>query len=463
MATRTVLQSVLLLVLFDLWSVRPSVAADSSAPDSIAERFIARGLHDCPAYGMLQELTQLAPHRLSGSRDAAVALDLAGKMLARVGAVNIRAESLMVPHWERGSVEKAAILSSGRRSRTPIAICALGGSIATPRNGITAEVVEVKSLDEVAHLGATAEGKIVFFNRPMDPTLLETFSAYGGAVDQRGRGAVAAAQAGGVAALVRSMTLARDRVPHTGAMGYKEGVPKVPAASISTNDADTLSALLRREPHLKVRLEFSCRTLPDAPTANVMGEIVGSEHPEEIIAVGGHIDCWDKGSGAHDDGAGCVQAIEVLRLFKDLGIRPKRTLRAVMFMNEENGSRGGKAYASHPLRAQERHVAAIESDRGGFAPRGLTVQGDSSLYQKVMLWQPVFARLGADNIVRGHSGVDVGPIVEKGTPGFGLVVENHRYFDYHHSGNDTLDKVNARELETGAVVMAVLCYLLAEM
>jgi carboxypeptidase Q len=455
--------AIFVVVLLNAGGAQTALASDSTTADRIAQRLLTRGLRDSRAYDLLRELTTIAPHRLSGSRGAAVALELTGEMLRRVGATNVRAESLMVPHWERGALEKGEVWLSGRSSPLPLSVCALGGSIATPRKGIVAEVIEVKSLEEASHLGPKANGKIVFYNRPMDPTLFETFAAYGGAVDQRGGGAVAAAQAGGVAALVRSITLAHDRVPHTGAMGYRDGVPKVPAAALSTVDADTLSALLRRDPHLKVRLELSCRSLPDAPSANVMGEIIGSEHPEEIIVVGGHIDCWDKGDGAHDDGAGCVQAIEVLRLFRELGIRPKRTIRTVMFMNEENGSRGGKAYATHPDRARERHVAAIESDRGGFAPRGFTVQGDSVLFERVMKWQSAFAALGADHITRGHGGVDIGPIVEKEAPGFGLVVENHRYFDYHHSGNDTLDKVNPRELELGAIAMAMLCYCLSEM
>jgi carboxypeptidase Q len=323
-------------------------------------------------------------------------------------------------------------------------------------------VIEVKSFDELRSLGDAAKGKIVFFNRPFDATKLNTFEAYGGAVDQRGRGAVEAAKVGGIAALVRSMTLAADDVPHTGVMSYVDSVKKIPAAAVSTVDADMLSRLLRHEKNVRVRMNLSCKTLPDVQSANVVGEITGSEKPDEVIVVGGHLDCWDKGQGAHDDGSGSVQAIEVVNLIKKLGLKPKRTIRAVMFMNEENGDRGGKAYPIAPERNGEKHVAAIESDRGGFAPRGISVQADSTVLSKVQQWAPFFKRLDAGEIQSGYSGVDVFPTVETGVPGFGLDVENQRYFDYHHSDNDTIDKVNRRELELGAIVEAMLCYLISE-
>jgi Zn-dependent M28 family amino/carboxypeptidase len=323
-------------------------------------------------------------------------------------------------------------------------------------------VVEVKSFEQLRALGESARNKIIFFNRPLDPTKLNTFEAYGGAVDQRSRGAVETAKAGGVAALVRSMTHIIDDAPHTGAMGYVDSVRKVPAAAISTLDAEMLSELLLREKVVRVRMTLTCQTLPDKPSANVVGEVTGSEKPEEVIVVGGHLDCWDKGQGAHDDGSGCMQAIEVVNLIKRLGLKPKRTIRAVMFMNEENGNRGGKAYATAPERAGEKHIAAVESDRGGFAPRGISVQADSIVLAKVQTWRPLFERIYADRIFPGYSGVDVSAIVERGAAGFGLDVETQRYFDYHHSDNDTVDKVNPRELELGAIVEALLCYLISE-
>ena len=289
-----------------------------------------------------------------------------------------------------------------------------------------------------------------------------TFEAYGGAVDQRSRGAVESARAGGVAALVRSMTLRLDRVPHTGAMGYNDSLPKVPAAAVSSVDADSLSALLSRTPGLKIHMTLDCRTLPDAPSANVLGEITGTEKPDEIVVVSGHLDCWDKGQGANDDGSGCVQAIEALRLLKSAGLQPKRTIRAVMFTNEENGSRGGRDYPVEPARQHEHQVAVLESDRGSFAPRGFTVEGDAAIVQKARRWSPLFALFGAAEFTAGSGGTDISPTIKTGVPGFGLDVENQRYFDYHHSDNDTIETVNPRELELGAIAEALLCYLISE-
>jgi hypothetical protein len=323
-------------------------------------------------------------------------------------------------------------------------------------------VIEVKSLEEAKALGDRGKGKILFFNRPMDAGKLSTFESYGGAVDQRSAGASIAAMVGAVAVLVRSMTRAQDDVPHTGTLNYLKDAPKIPAAALSTKAAETLSHVLMHEPRTRVRIKLGCRMLPDVPSANVVGEIRGSEKPGEIIVVGGHLDCWDKGMGAHDDGSGCVHAIEVLNLFRALHITPKRTIRAVMFMNEENGSRGGEAYRGAPGRKREQTIAAIESDRGGFAPRGFTVQTDSITFERILLWKPLFEELAAGRITKGGSGSDVGPIVQDGAIGFGLDVNDERYFDVHHSDNDTFDRVHPRELELGAIATAYLCYLLSE-
>ncbi len=434
---------------------------DSAGYAGTAQKLLETGFRDREAYAMLSELVAGGP-RLSGSAGAAAAVALTRKMMEQRGFQNVRLEDVMVPHWVRGPIERASVLSGRRGRPVPLSICALGGSIGTPRNGISGEVLEVTSFDQLRKEGEKAKGKIIFFNRPMDPTKLDSFDAYGGAVDQRGRGAVEAATAGGIGAIVRSMTLAFDDVPHTGAMHYDETHSKVPAAAISTVGAQFLSDLLKKDPHAKLTLTLSCTTLPDVPSANVLGEIVGSEKPEEVIVVAGHLDSWDKGTGAHDDGSGCVQAIEALRLIKKLGLRPKRTIRAVMFMNEENGNRGGTAYAVAPARGNEQHIALLESDRGGFAPRGFTVQGDSLVLRKLKRWEPLLAAFNAGSITRGFGGVDISPMVDRGVPGIGLDVENHRYFDYHHSASDRIDKVNARELELGAIAEAMLCYLIAQ-
>jgi carboxypeptidase Q len=427
-----------------------------------ARRLTELGLREGHAYDLLRELTSAAPHRLSGSEGAEEAVRITHDMMVRLGFDKVWREKVMVPRWVRGPVEEAAVVAGGGRAEVPLNVCALGSSIATPEEGVTAEVIEVKTFDELRSLGKQAQGKIVFFNRAMDPGKLNTFEAYGGAVDQRSRGAVEAAKAGGVAALVRSMTTADDDVPHTGNMNYAADVPRIPAAALGIKSANLLSDLLRKGERVSVRLRLTCQTLPDVESANVVGQITGSEYPDEIIVVSGHLDGWDKGEGAHDDAGGCVQAIEAIRLLKHAGIKPKRTIRAVMFMNEENGVRGGRAYPVAPERQGERHIAAIESDRGSFAPRGFTIDADSATIARVQRWKPVFDELLAGRLVPGGSGVDIDPLVKTGVPGFGLDVERHRYFDYHHSANDTLDKVHPRELQMGAIVEAMLCYLISE-
>lgn len=412
---RSVVCLVIALIMFaGHAAAQDAVTKFAQIPDSLLQT----GLRKPQSYDLLRELTSKAPHRLSGSTGAANAVQLMKSVMEREGFSNVRLEQCMVPHWERGPVESAEIVRLGGKN-IRLNICALGGSIATPRGGITAEVVEVHSVDEVKALGDLAKGKIVFFNRAFDPAKFDTFEGYSGAVDQRAGGAVNAARAGGVAALVRSMTTALDDVPHTGGMGYQDTVTKVPGAAISTMGANRLSALLKKDPHLKLRIVLTCRTFPDTTSSNVMGEITGSERPDEVIVVGGHLDCWDKGSGAHDDGSGCVQAIEVLKLIRELGLTPKRTIRAVLFMNEENGLRGGRAYEADLRRKSERQIAAIESDRGGFAPRGFSIQGDSLVVARVLRWRALFDRIDAGKIQKGGSGVDISPMVRDGVPGFG--------------------------------------------
>ena len=427
----------------------------------VADKITKSALRTDHAYQLLREVTALGP-RLSGSTQAAAAVELTRQMMERLQFANVRLQPVLVPHWVRGPREEAAILNSPSHGTLELSICALGGSIATPEMGLVAEVLEVKSFEELRALGKKAAGKIIFFNRRFDPTVFDTFSGYGGAVNQRGSGAIEAAKVGGVAALVRSMTPGIDDFPHTGGMGYAEDVPKVPAAAISTLDAELLSKILAHDKIVNLRLLLTCQTLPDAPSANVLGELRGAEKPEEVIVIGGHLDSWDKGTGAHDDGAGCMQSLEAVRLLQTLGLKPKRTIRAVMFMNEENGLRGGIEYARAAREKKEKHVAAIESDRGGFAPRGFSIESDSLTFQKIAAWKDVFASLGAERIVRGGSGADISVLVRDGVPGLGLVPETHRYFDYHHTDNDTIEKVNPRELQLGAAAMAIMAYLISE-
>ncbi len=442
-----------------LWLSPAMAQPPISLYDSIARKIVFEALTSNTSMGTLAELTAIG-HRLSGSSQAARAVVWAKRKMEEFGFENVRLEPVLVPHWVRGTREEATILASGKRKSAPLKVTALGGSVGTTKQGITAEVIEVKSFEQLTILGERAKGKIVFFNRPMDRGYITTFEAYGRAVNQRGRGAIEAAKVGGVAAIVRSMTTRIDDSPHTGAMGYNDTIPKIPAAAISTHDAERLSEMLAKEKNLKVRLRLSCETLPDVESANVIGEIIGSEKPGEIVVIGGHLDSWDKGQGAHDDGTGCVHTLEALRLIRKLGLQPKRTIRAVMFMNEENGLRGGISYAAIE-RPGETHIAAIESDAGGFTPRGFGI-GDSAAFKKLSPYAPVLGLIGADRFTYGGGGADISPLMRKGIPGIGLNVDAHRYFDLHHSDNDTIDKVNERELTLGSAAMAIIAYIIAQ-
>jgi len=438
--------------------------AHSQESDSIvARKIFDEELTNGQCYEMLDYLCNRIGSRLSGSPQAAAAVEWGKQEMEKHGFDRVYLQEVMVPHWVRGNIEKGKILNSKLIGDREVPVCALGGSVATLEGGITAKVVEVHSFEELETLGKkNIEGKFVFYNRPMDPKLISTGSAYGGAVEQRHKGAMHAAKYGAVGAIVRSMTLSLDDVTHTGSMKYDSLGTKIPTAAISTKGANLLSRLLKNDPSVRFHLELNCETLPDVKSYNVIGEIVGSEKPEEIVLVGGHLDSWDKGQGAHDDGAGCVQSIEVLRLFKALDIVPKRTIRAVLFMNEENGMRGGKEYAAQAKANNENHIAAIESDAGGFAPRGFGIDGDSLKREKIESWKPVFEDYNLHKIGKGWGGADIAPLKDQGTVLIGYRPDNQRYFDYHHTDIDTFDKVNKRELEMGAAAMTVLVYLLSE-
>jgi Zn-dependent M28 family amino/carboxypeptidase len=370
-------------------------------------------------------------------------------------------QPVMVPHWVRGKKEVARIIKSKKGGNVDVNVCALGGSIGTGNGGLTANVVEVRSFDELAELGEkNVKGKIVFYNQPMDPTLIGTFSAYGKAGFQRRAGAAEAAKYGAIGVVVRSLGSNLEDYPHTGNMSYETDVPKIPAIAISTRHAETLSQLLTEDKNLKFYFETHCETLPDVQSHNVVGEIRGTEFPNEIILVGGHLDSWDLGTGAHDDGAGCVQSIEVLRIMKSMGYKPKRTIRAVMFMNEENGLRGGIEYARLAQKNSENHIAAIESDRGGFTPRGFTMRATQEVKERIRSWKPMLEGYGLSDFTQDGGGADIGPLGDQGCALIGYLPDSQRYFNYHHTPEDTFDKVDKRELELGAAAMAALLYLI---
>jgi carboxypeptidase Q len=439
---------------------------DRSVPDTRQEtvnRIIEEALTRGEAYSLLRSLCETAPHRLSGSKGAADAVEWGRAKMTELGFENVRLEPCTVPHWERGEVEELVFTAPEKLMGLALPILALGGSVATPERGVEAEVVVVTSFEELAALGEGARGRIVLFNRPMDDASINTFRAYGGAVGQRGGGASQAAMVGGVAAIVRSMTTQRDDVPHTGAMGYAPNVERIPTAAVSTNGADRIAALIAAGETVKLRLRLDCRTLEPEESFNFVGELVGTEMPEEIIVVGGHLDAWDVGEGAHDDGAGCVQAMEVLRLLDVLDLRPRRTIRCVLFMNEENGLAGGNAYYDAHRDELDRHVLAMESDRGGFTPRGFTAGTTDAAREVIEDLVGLVAITGALTVTSGGGGADIGPMRAGGVPLIGYVPDGQRYFDFHHSANDVFAAVNERELHLGAAAMAGLVWLIADM
>ena len=421
-------------------------------------------LNDGQSYQWLDYLSNNIGSRLSGSLGAELAVDYTKEQMIDLDLDNVWLQPVMVPKWTRGAKEYAYIETAP--GVTSIAnICALGGSVPTPYGGLKAKVVEVKSFEELKELGREKiQGNIVFYNRPMQDDLIQTMLAYGGAVGQRYSGASEAAKYGAVGVVVRSMSLSQDDFPHTGAMSYGD-TPKdlrVPACAISTNGANYLSATLKLQPNLLFYFNQNCKSHPDVQSYNVIGEIRGSESPNNFIVVGGHLDSWDLGDGSHDDGAGCVQSLEVLRLLKKVGYQPKHTIRAVMFMNEENGLRGGNKYAEEAKRKEEFHVFALESDAGGFTPRGFSFDTNEDNFQQIKNWENLFSPYLVNRFVRGGSGADIGPLKNQGIISVlaGLSPDSQRYFDYHHAANDTFDKVNKRELELGAAAMTGIIYLM---
>ncbi len=449
-------------ILIALLTALPFVtSAQSSQDEKGVSEIFSEELKHGQSFEMLTDLcTKIGP-RLSGSPGAAAAVEWSRHLMEKYGFDSVWTQAIMVPHWVRGQKEIGHIISSKKMGTVNLSICSLGGSVGTGPSGVSASLVEVRSFEELKRLGTkTVQGKIVFFNRPMDPTLTNTFAAYGGAVNQRGSGAVEAAKLGAVAVIVRSMGLNQEDYPHTGALHYEENVPMIPAVAISTQQAELLSRLLKDEKELNIYLETHCEILADAPSYNVVGQLNGGEYKDEIIDVGGHLDSWDLAQGAHDDGAGCVQAIEVLRLYKELGIKPKRTLRAVMFMNEENGLRGGLKYAELAKSNNEKHIAAIEADRGGFTPKGFTMSASQQQKDKIKGWKPILESYGLTDFEQGGGGADIGPMEKLGTALIGYLPDAHRYFDYHHTPVDTIDKVSKRELEMGAAAMTALVFLL---
>jgi carboxypeptidase Q len=411
-------------------------------------------------YENLRVLCKQIGHRLSGSAQAAAAVDYSKQLMQSYGFDTVYLQPVMVPKWVRGKSELVQVVNSSKFGQWQMNALALGNSVGTGPKGVLANVVEVKSMAEVEQLGKKLEGKIVFYNIKMDPANVNDFNAYGGAVVARAYGASDAAKFGARAVIVRSVTNRNDDVPHTGSLSYKPMIAQIPAVAISTNDANRLSELLTDQSDLKIYIETHCAMQGEVLSYNVIGELRGAELPDEIIAVGGHLDSWDVGEGAHDDGAGCMQAIEVLRLFKKLGIKPRRTIRAVMWMNEENGLRGGREYARVAKEKGEKHIAALESDSGGLLPQGFTSSGTDEQRAKLAAFKPLFEKFGVWKFDERGGGADIGPLADQGPLLIGLRPASHRYFKYHHTPIDVFEEVDQRELELGAAAMAALVYLI---
>ena len=414
------------------------------------------------SYERLDYLSNQIGGRLSGSINYERSVKWGKEELDLIGLDSVWLQPVMTPKWVRGAPEYAHIESSpGNTISVPIA--ALGGSISTPSIGISSNVIEVKSFDELNNIGKDSiNGKIIFFNRKMDPTLINTFQSYGESVNQRTQGATIAAKLGAIGVIVRSMTTKLDDYPHTGSM-YYDGLTlneRIPAAAISTNGAELLSSMLSLNPNIKFFFRQNSKNFPDVPSYNVIGQIDGSERSDEIIVVGGHLDSWDLGDGSHDDGAGVVQSMEVLRIFKILNYKPKRTIRVVLFANEENGLRGGNKYAELAKKNNESHFFALESDAGGFTPRGFSFDTSESEFNSIKEFEELFNEYGVDNFIIGDSGADISPLKDGKIILAGLRPDSQRYFDYHHAASDTFDKINKRELELGAAAMTALVYLL---
>ena len=415
------------------------------------------------AYDWLKSLTSQAPGRLSGSPAAAAAVELTRQIMDTLGFDRVYLQPCKVPHWVRGEKEIVRIVNSPFIGSKDLDALSLGNSTGSGPLGITAEVIEVRSLDTLEKMGeANLKGKIVFFNRPMDVTQLRTFMAYGGAVDQRGRGPAIAAKFGAVGAIVRSMTTGLDDVPHTGATNFISGERNIPAIAISTNSAELLSTELQKGT-IKLYIRNTCKMLAEENSYNVIGEIKGSTYPNEIIAIGGHLDSWDVAQGAQDDGAGCVQSIEVLYQLKKLKYKPLRTMRAVLFMNEENGSGGSKAYSDSSNAKKEKHILALESDSGGFTPRGIGFSAEKLVFEnyfkKVNTWSNLLEPYDL-KIYNGGGGADIAPLKSQNGLLASLNADGQRYFDLHHTANDIIQNVNKRELLLGAAAMTSIVFLI---
>lgn len=438
------------LGLFVAAAARAQDAPDVSAYRGAAERIVAAARADGRAWARLAELTDTFGHRLSGSPQLEASLRWAEAGMKADGLENVRLEPVDVPHWVRGRESLDLVEPAGG----DLVVLGLGGSVGTPADGITAEVLPVASFEDLEAKAAQAKGRIVLYNVP--------FTDYRQTVRYRGAGAARAAKLGAVAVLLRSVGLPGLRTPHTGQMNYEEGVARIPAAAVPFEDAQRLQRIADRGQRVVVRLKMEARQLPDAKSANVVAEWRGREKPDEIVVIGGHIDSWDVGTGAMDDGGGSMAVWEAARLLKSLGLRPRRTVRVVLFTNEENGLRGGTAYRDAHQR--ETHVAALETDSGVFKPEGFGFTGTDRARAVVKAIAGLLAPIGATGVAADGGGADIGPLVRaQGVPSLSLDVEGSRYFEFHHTPADTLERLDPAHVAECAASVAVMAYVLADL
>lgn len=418
-----------------------------------AQKLINAALEDDASFERLTLFVDTFGHRLSGSRSLENSIDWIVDKMKEDGLENVHTQEVMVPHWVRGN--EYATLLSPRKKDMPM--LALGGSIGTPNEGIEAEVLVVGSFEDLRNKAGQAKGKIVLYNVP--------FTSYGETVRYRTLGAIEAAKTGAVASLIRSVGPFSMKTPHTGTSRYDNNVKKIPHAAITLEDASLLHRMRERGETIRIKLYMEAKTLPDAISRNIVAEIKGSEHPEEIVVLGGHIDSWDVGQGAMDDAGGCFAAWEAVKLMKQLGLRPKRTVRVVLWTNEENGLQGAYKYRDIVKEKEmlENHVLAMESDAGVFTPEGFGFSGPDEAFEIIQQIGALLEPVGSGNITRGGGGADIGPLMREGVPGMGLRVDGSRYFWYHHTPADTIDKLNAEDYNKCVATMAVMAYTVANM
>src|SRR5450432_4485939 len=430
-----------------------------SQSDSVFIRKIADEIFQhSTAYNNLHALTKNIGPRLSGSPQTYTAEKWGQDALQRAGADRVYLQKAMIPHWVRGGKDQATLISGNNRQT--LAVIALGNSVSTPAKGITAPMILIHDFDELEKRKSEIKGKIIFFNHPFDMNFVWMFNAYQEAVPYRVFGASRAAKYGAVGVLVRSMSSSTDNFPHTGAMIYIDSFPKIPILAVGLQDADKLVMAASTPKDLQLFMLTNAHSLPDTVGYNVVGEWKGSEFPDQYITVGGHLDSWDPAEGAQDDGAGCVHALEVLRSLKAVGYKPKHSIRIVLFTDEENGGRGAAKYSSEAKIKMEKHLFALESDAGGFTPRGFSIKGKPAQLAILQSWIPLLLPYGVYSIDDHVSGADVELLTDSlGTLSAELIPDNQRYFDYHHAASDVFENVNKRELELGAINMTALIYL----